>query len=405
MVGGYGRDSVLNRFVTFPVVSKIQVDSIINAVITQVSLAPFIKQVSDTNLRVCGGEMHEFNNKFYLMFGHDFNGRYANPFAPIYTQYYRTEIKQFDIVETGGNLQIANYSVMASDTNNFHRRDLNVTPLVKPDGSFALMAHGGVFQKQHDFPYFEPIYIDNNSATVLPYQQVMSHYTCAHLPVFDTVSKKMHTVFFGGMSFNDFIPPGNTVVQDTLVPFISDVTCFTVKPGNVCEEAVLPVQMPGLLGSNAKFIPNKNLSWFSNGVLNLNYISGKTLAGYMLGGIRAEQANEGVSIANDTIYRIYIEIDSTTSLQKVNEEFTFFDVFPNPANNKVFVQFQLKQDADIRLSLFDVNGKELINSTKAKCKKGKAQHIIDVAELPNGIYIIKCISNNSSINRKVIVKH
>lgn len=404
LVGGYGRDSVLNKFVTFPVVSKITVDSIINAVINQSPLDSYIKQVTDTNLRICGGEMHYFNNQFQLMFGHDFNGRYANPFVPIYTQFYRTEIKRFDIVENAGNLEILNYTVV-SDTNNFHRRDLNVVPVIKPNGDDALMAYAGVFQKNKDFPYFEPIFMDTSGYSVLPYTQVMSHYTCAHLPVFDTVSKRMHTVFFGGMSFNDFVPASNSIVEDTLVPFISDVTCFTIKPGNICEEAVMPVQLPGLLGSNAKFIPNRNINWHINDVLDFNSITGKTLAGYMIGGIKADLPNEGSSIANDTIYRIYIEYDSTVSLKKSVEEFVFFDVFPNPATNKLSIQFQLKEESEMQIGMYDVNSKLIRSFTKIKHPKGKIQQSIDVSEVPNGIYVIKCNSKKTSINRKVIVMH
>ncbi|MDP2387645.1 MAG: T9SS type A sorting domain-containing protein [Bacteroidota bacterium] len=404
MIGGYGRDSILNKFVTFPVVSRLLVDSVIEAVINQTPVDSFIKQVTDTNLRICGGEMHYYTKKFQLMFGHDFNGRYANPFVPIYTQYYRSQIKRFEIFENAGNIEVVDYTEL-TDTNNFHRRDLNVVPMIQPNGDHALMAHAGVFQKQRDFPYFEPIYMDTSGYTVLPYTQVLNHYTCAYLPIFDTVSKKMHTVFFGGMSFNDFVPTSNSIVEDTLVPFISDVTCFTVKPGNICEEAVMPVQLPGLLGTNAKFIPNRNISWYVNDVMDFNSITGKTLAGYILGGIRADLPNEGSSVANDTIYRIYIEYDSTVSIKTIGEEFAFFDVFPNPATNKLSIQFQLKEESEIQIGMIDVNGKVISGFTKMKYSKGKVQKSIDVSEVPNGIYVIKCNSKKTSINRKVIVMH
>jgi hypothetical protein len=404
MAGGYGRDSVINKFVTFPVVTKIRVDSMMDAVVNAVPVLPYIKQVSDTNLRICGGEMHYFNNKFYLMFGHDFNGRYANPFVPIYTQYYRCQVKKFDIVETAGVLSIANYSVV-TDTNNFHRRDLNVAPIIKPGGAEALMAYGGVFQKGHDFPYFEPVLIDTNSYSVLPYTQVMSHYNCAHLPVYDSVSKKMHTVFFGGMSFNDYNPVGNTVAQDTGVPFISDVTCFTIKPGNLCEEAIMPLQLSGLLGSNAKFVPNTNLTWYNNGVLNINSLTGKTLAGYFLGGIRGQMANLGSSFANDTIFRIYIQPDADLSVKGVPDNFSFLDVYPNPASSKINLGFQLKNNSSISFSLMDLNGKELEKIESTLYKKGTNQLSFDVSKYSNGFYFIKAVCKEGLVSKRIVVQH
>jgi hypothetical protein len=402
MVGGYGRDSILNRFVTFPVISRIRIDSIMDAVVNQTSMQNCIKQVSDTNLRICGGEMHFYDNMFYLVFGHDFNGRYANPFAPIYTQVYSNSVKKFTISENAGNLQIDNYSTV-TDTNNFHRRDLNVLPIIQPNGSEALMAYSGVFQKQHDFPYFEPVFIDNSSYAVLNYTQVMSHYNCASLPVYDSVSKKMHTVFLGGISFNDYEPAGNTIVQDTNVPFISDITCFTIKPGNICEEAILPVQLPGLLGSNAKFVANTNATWYSNGVLNFNAVSGKTLAGYLYGGIRADLPNLGSSLVNDTVYRVFIEPDTTVSIKEVPNEFTFLDVFPNPASSKIYIRFQLREAKELSFSIYTINGKKTKEIAAQRYKKGSNNISMELSSLEPGIYFIKCIAGSSVITKKILV--
>jgi hypothetical protein len=403
MVGGYGRDSVLNRFVTFPVISRIRVDSMMDAVVNNTSIQPYIKQVSDTNLRICGGELHYFDNRFYLVFGHDFNGRYTNPFAPIYTQVYSNSIKKFTIDEVAGSLQINNYSAV-TDTNNFHRRDLNVLPLIQPNGAEALMAYAGVFQKTHDFPYFEPVFIDNSSYSVLSYTQVMSHYNCASLPVYDSITKKMHTVFFGGISFNDYDPSNNSITQDTLVPFVSDVTCFTLKPGNVCEEAVMPIQLPGLLGSNTKFVVNTNADWYANGVMNLNSLSGRTLAGYLFGGIRADSPNNGsLSVANDTVYRIIIEPDSTVSLKKIPEEFSFLDVFPNPAASKIYIRFQLKEVKDLSFSIYTMNGAKVKEIARQKYKKGTNNLAMDLEGLLPGMYFIQCISGSSVITKKIVV--
>ena len=233
----------------------------------------------------------------------------------------------------------------------------------------------------------------------------MSHYTCAALPVFDSVSKKMHTVFFGGISFNDYEPGSNTIAQDTNVPFISDITCFTLKPGNICEEAIMPVQLPGLLGSNAKFVMNQNTDWYTNGVLNLNSITQKTLAGYMFGGIRADLPNfGGLSAANDTVYRIYIEPDSTVSLKKIPEEFAFIDVFPNPASSKIFIRFQLKEPKNIGIAIYTIAGEKVKEFPDQRFKKGSNNIHIELNDLSTGMYFVKCSTETSVITRKILVQ-
>src|SRR6201999_663795 len=58
IAGGFGWDSTANGYRTFPTLTAIHVDNMINAVIGGTSIAPCIRQITDTNLRVCGGEMH-----------------------------------------------------------------------------------------------------------------------------------------------------------------------------------------------------------------------------------------------------------------------------------------------------------------------------------------------------------
>ena len=124
MVGGYGRDSVVNKFVTFPKLSSLRVDSTIDAIISNSSISPFIKQATDTNLQVCGGELQKLGSDFYLLYGHNFNGRYdQHAGSSFFTQKYSNQVRKFDIVNSGVSIAVANF-VMRTDTNNFHRRDL-----------------------------------------------------------------------------------------------------------------------------------------------------------------------------------------------------------------------------------------------------------------------------------------
>ena len=127
------------------------------------------------------------------------------------------------------------------DTINFHRRDLNIAPIVKPDGSFGIGAYGGVFRKDSNLPFREPIRISAGGTTnVNPYQQTMNHYTCAVMPIYDSATQKMYTTFIGGISLYDFNDTTSIIKRDSLVPFINDIRkqceiCSYKKYFNLCK--------------------------------------------------------------------------------------------------------------------------------------------------------------------------
>lgn len=56
--------------------------------------------------------------------------------------------------------------------------------------------YGGVFKRNIDLPYLNPIYIDDNSITVdYGYQQIMNQYTTAFMSAYNSSAGKMHTTF------------------------------------------------------------------------------------------------------------------------------------------------------------------------------------------------------------------
>jgi len=210
---------------------------------------------------------------FYLIGGNKFTGIYMPP--PMQSnQQYSNSYKKFKITESGNTFSITDYTEYI-DTLNLHRRDLNVAPAVKPDGSFYSIIsdgsfysiiYGGVFKYDVDLPFENPVYIDANGYTVdMSFTQKMSQYHTARLSMFDSVSGKMFTTLFGGISLHDYV--NGNFVRDTLVPFIDDITLITRNSNGTTEEKVLPVKLPGLLGSNAEIITLENVPKYENDVL------------------------------------------------------------------------------------------------------------------------------------------
>jgi hypothetical protein len=399
--GGYGRDSVMNRFTTFSTITAIRIDSMIDAVMNNTSIAPYIRQITDTNFRVCGGALGKIGNAYYLAFGHDFQGRYTDPPTPLFTQVYSRELKKFNIADNGSVFSITNYTEQ-TDTNNFHRRDLNVVPEIMPNGDEALGVYAGVFRKNVNLPWLEPLRITSTGVSVGTYQQQMNHYTCANIPIYDSVTQKMYVTFFGGISLNDYSPQSNTISMDTLVPFVADITTFRKDPNGYMEETVLPLQMPGLLGSNAQFVQREDIPVYTNGVIRFRDLPNtRTLAGYMFGGIRATGTNLMPSTANDTVYRVFITPDFLPGYTG-SELIGSFRTFPNPFTGSTRIVFQLKGESAVRLEAFDITGKKMEEVASGTYAAGNHQLEWKPA-LAKGMYFLKLSGAGGSGTIKIII--
>ena len=101
LTGGFGWDSIANGFRTFPTLTAIHIDNMINAVVYGTPIALNIRQIYDTNFRISGGEMQQMNGECFLFFGHNFSGRYSDPPQPTFTQVYSPQIKRFTINDDG----------------------------------------------------------------------------------------------------------------------------------------------------------------------------------------------------------------------------------------------------------------------------------------------------------------
>ena len=73
-------------------------------------------------------------------------------------------------------------------------------------------------------------------------------------------------------------------------------------------------------------------------------VSTQTLAGYMFGGIRANAGNFGVTLSNDSIYRIYITPQFTVGIAESTDNISNALVYPNPSAQKALLVFNVTKD-------------------------------------------------------------
>ncbi len=313
IAGGYGQDST-GHWVTYPLISKIDLPRLIAGVMQGKLSAEGVTFSHSKLVQSAGGELVKLtDNYFYVVMGHVFMGTYTafegqgERNAQPASQAYLNEIRRLRIAcNSQGDLSVTLVSKFRDEIQ-FHRRDLNVTKMVAPEG-VGLAAYGGVFTPDTQLSYSKPIYLLPNGQLPLvesTFDQKMNAYKCAKLLLYDRPTRTMYTTFFGGISrfawdsvadkFIENIKVGDKTASNYLDGLqwsdqISTILRAATPDKKETSEFVQPGLVPGFVGTDAFFIPVDALTRASAGtdILDLGPLRGtRTLVGYIYGGIRA----------------------------------------------------------------------------------------------------------------------
>ena len=314
IIGGYGYSESKRDHITHPAVISIKVKELINAIINNQDISPYIDQLVDERMAVTGGRLNKLGNLLYLVGGQRFDGRY-NPHGPDhgpgFSQQYTNQIRKFTLSEKKSSLSIDNY-VAISDSQLLHRRDYNLLTQFDAKDKEMLTIYSGVFQYDKNVPFTTLIDItENGYKEVTGFNQQFSHYHTATLPVYSKNNKILYSIFFGGLAQN-YTDSAGKVITDNDIPFVKSISVVERK-GNSIKEYILPDPMPGYFGAAAEFIPADEKLFTSSGILDLDKAGKKPLiAGYIIGGIDSRDknifwSNEAAPIrASPVIWKVYI---------------------------------------------------------------------------------------------------
>ncbi|MFZ4056898.1 MAG: hypothetical protein ACOYKE_02115 [Ferruginibacter sp.] len=314
-IGGYGYSASSDDHITFPYLLSIDTKGLAQALSQQQPIASFFQQIKDERMAVTGGQLGKIGEKYYLVGGQRFDGRY-NPHGPDhgpgFTQQYTNEIRSFELNFQNPILEISNYKSQY-DSLNLHRRDYNLVPQIFNANSLGYTAFSGVFQYDKDLPFTNFVDIFKDTYKVSEnFEQKLNHYHSAVIPIFSKKSNTMFTIFLGGIA-QYYVGKNNKIIEDENVPFTKTISVIT-RQNNNTEETFLPLQMPGYLGASAVFIPTKNVQLLFDEIIDSDAIQQKEiLAGYIIGGINSSDKNifwENTgkqSSANAVIYQVWMK--------------------------------------------------------------------------------------------------
>ena len=322
--GGYGQRSATNDTSwTHSTIAKVSVSAFTDAIVAQNStdLQNAVVYGSDTAVQVTGGELFAIGSRFYLVFGHRFNGLYSAFLAGNNSiQQYTNQVRQFEITESGGSLSLSNYTTYSDPSattyydSQFHRRDLVVAPTLSSTLQPSLTAFSGVFTCP-DPPncgnsgiFYNPIYIEpNGSATATvtvntAFSQPKNNYSTWNFALADQTNKLTYNVLLGGIGDSATSAQG----------WIQDITCVirNLNSGGGSVQYDFSTSLPDYLGSEGDFITvatDKTISG-ANGIFDLaSFTSGTPVTvGYVYGGIWSSDQAGTNTIATNRIYEVVV---------------------------------------------------------------------------------------------------
>ncbi len=89
--------------------------------------------------------------------------------------------------------------------------------------------------------------------------------------------------------------------------------------------------------------------------------------------------------------------------QGIMEPFTVDQNFPNPFNPKTSISIELLEDAEVEITIYNLEGKEVQKLEKGYLSKGKHTFSFDGSELPSGVYLYKVATPTYTQTKKMIL--
>ncbi|PCI96122.1 MAG: oxidase [Flavobacteriales bacterium] len=95
---------------------------------------------------------------------------------------------------------------------------------------------------------------------------------------------------------------------------------------------------------------------------------------------------------------------AVTDIEKIEEKINEFSVYPNPSDGNINLSMNINSDGDYTISLFNQSGQLIRNLVNDEyLKAGKHNYLMDLNDVPYGVYYCRLLSKNKSITKKLVV--
>lgn len=322
LIGGFFENNPANStFITLNTITSFDIPGIINAIVNnQTNLAQYVHYSNAyPQFQVTGGGLNKIGNVFYLVFGQICTGDEECSVS----QQYTNTIYPFT---TDPTLRNVNFGESVSTTDNsgsgFRRRDYDLVPLANTGGLIAMAAGSqpGVNPDVITPPWTNVIGINANNGGV-QYDnnwmiQQANQYNNAFISMYDATRTTSYVATFAGLS-DLYWDQNNNLVYTSATPYGNILDMISYKTSGAKQEYVnsTPVynttsqqNVPLYMGLGTGFLKAGNY-YDNNDVLHLENMRGKTLVGYLYGGVISSSQDifhQNNSAATNQVYAVYV---------------------------------------------------------------------------------------------------
>lgn len=151
----------------------------------------------------------------------------------------------------------------------------------------------------------------------------------------------------------------------------------------------------------------------SGEIWNLNYDGVNPATRTLLYNTNFSVSNIGIDKNNELYFcnyangKIFQLIDTTVGIHLNNSVIPvstqLFQNYPNPFNPVTKINFTLNKNSFVRLSVFDLNGKEIKNLISENIKAGDYSYLFTGENLPSGTYFYRLETNGLVLSKRMVL--
>ena len=185
---------------------------------------------------------------------------------------------------------------------------------------------------------------------------------------------------------------------------------------------------PTALTALANSSTNINLSWADNSTNETNFIIERRMEGSAVWNVIDTVGENIVTYSDNPLnantiyhYRVYanniagnspysnIASDTTFAVTGIisnsntHAEYNLYNNYPNPFNPSTKIKFDLPNNANVKLLVYDINGREVASIINKGLLAGSYEYNFDAAALSSGIYFYSLITDSFIDTKKMIL--
>lgn len=106
---------------------------------------------------------------------------------------------------------------------------------------------------------------------------------------------------------------------------------------------------------------------------------------------------------NTSLSQLRVYREGFTSINKTNYSETAINVYPNPANNNLNIEFEVKENSNIQINLLGLNGQTISVLYNNNYSAGLFSNNFSLFDISGGVYIVQVKTQTKVVYRRIVI--